>query len=132
MGVKQGHIKSSDHYLEYNRPLLDTLDKVGLGFWIGPICINYTDIALLIMSILSVRVKKDFRRHSTYHHIMESAIGSLLVLQKLKLPYLDLKLTDSSTKTPNLGIWMGQLLIYQTQMITWESLLVEKEVREKM
>ena len=45
LGVKQGHIKSSDHYLDYNRPLLDTLDRAGLGFWIGPSCINSSDVA---------------------------------------------------------------------------------------
>ena len=26
LGVKQGHIKSSDHYTAYNGPLLDTLE----------------------------------------------------------------------------------------------------------
>ena len=45
LGVKQGHIKSSDHYLAYNRPLLDTLDSASLGFRIGPICVNSSDVA---------------------------------------------------------------------------------------
>ena len=36
-GVKQGHIKSSDHYKIYINPLLDTVDSAKLGVWIGPI-----------------------------------------------------------------------------------------------
>ena len=31
LGVKQGHIKSSDHYTAYNGPVLDNLDDVELG-----------------------------------------------------------------------------------------------------
>ena len=30
-GVKQGHIRSSDHYTVYNGPVLDTLEDVTLG-----------------------------------------------------------------------------------------------------
>ena len=36
-GVKQGNIKSSDHYKIYISPLLDTVDSSELGIWIGPI-----------------------------------------------------------------------------------------------
>ena len=36
LGVKQGHIKSSDNYKIYNNPLLDMLDRASLGVQIGP------------------------------------------------------------------------------------------------
>ena len=37
LGVKQGHIKSSDNYKIYINPLLDAIDDAKLGVWIGPI-----------------------------------------------------------------------------------------------
>ena len=37
LGVKQGSIKSSDDYKIYVNPLLDSVDSVNLGIWIGPI-----------------------------------------------------------------------------------------------
>ena len=37
LGVKQGHIKSSDNYKIYINPLLDTVDSANLGVWLGPI-----------------------------------------------------------------------------------------------
>jgi hypothetical protein len=37
LGVKQGHIKSSDNYKIYVNPLLDTVDSANLGVWLGPI-----------------------------------------------------------------------------------------------
>ena len=36
LGVKQGHINSSDHYKVYIGPCLDTLEDAQLGVWIGP------------------------------------------------------------------------------------------------
>ena len=45
LGVKQGHIKSSDHYTAYNGPLLDTLEHACLGVWIGPINCAVTGVA---------------------------------------------------------------------------------------
>ena len=36
LGVKQGHVKSSDHYKIYNKSLLDTVDSANLGVQIGP------------------------------------------------------------------------------------------------
>ena len=36
-GVKQGNIKSSDHYKIYVNTLLDTIESANLGVWIGPI-----------------------------------------------------------------------------------------------
>ena len=45
LGVKQGHIKSSDHYTAYNGPLLDTLEHACLGVWIGPINCGVTGVA---------------------------------------------------------------------------------------
>ena len=35
MGVKQGNIKSSEHYKLYNKPLLDSVDESNLGIQIG-------------------------------------------------------------------------------------------------
>ena len=37
LGVKQGHINSSDHYKVYILPCLETLDEAQLGVWIGPV-----------------------------------------------------------------------------------------------
>ena len=37
LGVKQGHIKSSDNYKIYVNPLLDTVDCANLGVWLGPV-----------------------------------------------------------------------------------------------
>ena len=37
LGVKQGHIKSSDDYKIYVNPLLDTVNSPNLGVWLGPI-----------------------------------------------------------------------------------------------
>ena len=45
LGVKQGHVKSSDHYTAYNGPLLDTLENACLGVWIGPINCGVTGVA---------------------------------------------------------------------------------------
>ena len=42
-GVKQGNIKSSDHYKIYINPLLDTTESSKLGIWIGQI--NVSDSA---------------------------------------------------------------------------------------
>ena len=36
LGVKQGHIKSSDNYKIYNNPFLEMLDTAQLGVQIGP------------------------------------------------------------------------------------------------
>ena len=45
LGVKQGHIRSSDHYTAYNGPVLDTLEDVALGVWIGPVNTGVTGVA---------------------------------------------------------------------------------------
>ena len=45
LGVKQGHIKSSDHYIAYNGPVLDNLENVALGVWIGPVNTGVTGVA---------------------------------------------------------------------------------------
>ena len=37
LGVKQGHINSSDHYKVYILPCLETLDEAQLVVWIGPV-----------------------------------------------------------------------------------------------
>ena len=37
LGVKQGHINSSDHYKVYIGPCLDMLEDAQLGVWIGPL-----------------------------------------------------------------------------------------------
>ena len=37
LGVKQGHINSSDQYKVYVGPCLDTLEDAQLGVWMGPI-----------------------------------------------------------------------------------------------
>ena len=44
-GVKQGDIKSSDHYTTYNGPILDTLDDATLGVWIGPVNTGVSGVA---------------------------------------------------------------------------------------
>jgi hypothetical protein len=45
LGVKQGNIKSSDHYTAYNGPVLDTLEDVELGVWIGSVNTGVTGVA---------------------------------------------------------------------------------------
>ena len=37
LGVRQGHIKSSDHFKIYINPLLDTIDSALLGVQLGPV-----------------------------------------------------------------------------------------------
>ena len=43
--MKQGHIKSSDHYKIYINPVLETLEESCLGVWIGPINVSGTCVA---------------------------------------------------------------------------------------
>ena len=45
LGVKQGHLKSSDDYKIYLNPLLDALDSANLGIWIGPINVGSSTCA---------------------------------------------------------------------------------------
>ena len=45
LGVKQGHIRSSDHYTVYNGPVLDTLENATLGVWIGSVNTGVTGVA---------------------------------------------------------------------------------------
>ena len=45
LGVKQGHIRSSDNYKIYINSLLDTLEDSQLGIWIGPINVSSADCA---------------------------------------------------------------------------------------
>ena len=45
LGVKQGHINSSDHYKIYINPALETLDDSCLGVWIGPVNVSGTGVA---------------------------------------------------------------------------------------
>ena len=45
LGVKQGHINSSDHYKVYICPVLETLDESNLGVWIGPVNVSGTGVA---------------------------------------------------------------------------------------
>ena len=44
-GVKQGQIKSSDHYKVYVNPLLDMVDRSKLGVWIGPVNVSQSACA---------------------------------------------------------------------------------------
>ena len=45
LGVKQGHINSSDHYKIYINPALEALDESSLGVWIGPVHVSGTGVA---------------------------------------------------------------------------------------
>ena len=45
LGVKQGHINSSDHYKVYIYSALETLDVSNLGVWIGPVNVSATGVA---------------------------------------------------------------------------------------
>ena len=45
LGVKQGHMNSSDHYKIYINPALETLDDSCLGVWIGPVNVSGTGVA---------------------------------------------------------------------------------------
>ena len=45
LGVKQGNIKSSDHYTIYNKPVLDTIEDATLGVWIGHINVGVSGVA---------------------------------------------------------------------------------------
>ena len=40
LGVKQGHVKASDHYKIYNKTLLDNVESANLGVQIGPLNIS--------------------------------------------------------------------------------------------
>ena len=45
LGVKQGHINSSDNYKVYINPALDTFENSTLGVCIGPINVSVTGVA---------------------------------------------------------------------------------------
>ena len=45
LGVKQGHINSSDNYKVYINPALDTFEASTLGVWLGPINVSVTGVA---------------------------------------------------------------------------------------
>ena len=47
LGVKQGHINSSDYYKVFIDPALETLDEsdLGMGVWIGPVNVSGTGVA---------------------------------------------------------------------------------------
>ena len=45
LGVKQGHIKSSDNYKIYINPLLDAIDNANLGVWVGHINVGSSAVA---------------------------------------------------------------------------------------
>ena len=45
LGVRQGHIKSSDNFRIFINPCLVTLDESNLGYWIGPVCVSTTGVA---------------------------------------------------------------------------------------
>ena len=45
LGVKQGHINSSDNYKIYRNPALNTFEDSTLGVWIGPINVSVTGVA---------------------------------------------------------------------------------------
>ena len=45
LGVKQGHIRSSDNYKVYINPLLDTLEDSKLGIWVGPVNVSSSNCA---------------------------------------------------------------------------------------
>jgi hypothetical protein len=45
LGVKQGHINSSDNYKIYINPALDTFEASTLGVWLGPINVSVTGVA---------------------------------------------------------------------------------------
>ena len=45
LGVKQGHINSSDHYKVYINSVFETLDESDLGLWIGPVNVAGTGVA---------------------------------------------------------------------------------------
>ena len=44
-GNRQGHVKASGHFKAYINPLLNTLNRSGLGFQLGPLCITTVCIA---------------------------------------------------------------------------------------
>ena len=45
IGVRQGHLKSSDHYLAVADPALDTFDNSALGFAVGPVVVSVSGVA---------------------------------------------------------------------------------------
>ena len=45
LSVGQGRVRSSDHYLRYINPCLDTLDESELGLMVGNICITADGVA---------------------------------------------------------------------------------------
>jgi hypothetical protein len=44
-GNRQGHVRASGHFKAYINPCLDTLNRSGLGFQIGPLCITTVCVA---------------------------------------------------------------------------------------
>ena len=45
LGVKQGHINSSDNFKIYINPALNTFETSSLGVWVGPINVSVTGVA---------------------------------------------------------------------------------------
>ena len=63
LGVKQGHINSSDHYKVYIGPCLETLENALLGVWIGPVSGCADDVYLCSDDPVKLQTLFDIATH---------------------------------------------------------------------
>ena len=85
LGVKQGHFKSTDSYLIYINPWLDTVDSANLGVWLGPVNMGYSAFADedYLMSDSQTKLQALLDIAACY-----SSIRSHMMLQKQKWKFL--------------------------------------------
>ena len=84
LGVRQGHIKSSDHYKTYVSPALASIDSSNLGYWIGPICVSVSGVADDVCLLSDAPDRLQQLLHLASHYGNRYRVR--FVTPKLKLP----------------------------------------------
>ena len=93
LGVKQGHINSSDHYKVYIGPCLDMLEDAQLGVWIGPINSGVSgcadDVFLLTDNPVKLQALIDMAEH--YGKLYRIQYGALKTKITVSGPDVDVQ-----------------------------------------
>ena len=78
LGVKQGHINSSDNYKIYINPALDTFEDSTLGVWLGPINVSVTGVAddIYLMSDTQSKLQALINIAESYGHRYKIKYGA--------------------------------------------------------
>ena len=108
LGVKQGHVRSSDNYKVYINPLLDTLEESQLGIWIGPVNVSSSDCAddVYLISDDQTRLQCLLDIASHYGQRYRIKYGA----SKTKINVVGSEIDKEYLCDTNLGEWMELLL----------------------